>query len=167
MKQVKAKQPPPRRLPDWNRATKIELDNYKSELLSRLQAAQIPFSVKSCNDINCLDKKHNDAADSLILDILLAVVEASYASVPLTGKAGGKNSKREIIPGWSREVEQFRLNSNAAYRSWLAAGSQGKALFTKPNCPHMPSSDMQFVGSNEPHNFTRHKVSSKQLWQVI
>ena len=49
----------------------------------------------------------------------------------------------------------------------LLQGSQGKALFTKPNCPHMPSSGMQFVGSNEPHNFTRHKVSSKQLWQVI
>ena len=65
----------------------------------------------------------------MILDILLAVVEASYASVPLTGKAGGKNSKREILPGWSREVEQFRLNSNAAYRSWLAAGKPRQGHF--------------------------------------
>ena len=28
----------------------------------------------------------------------------------------------EVIPGWTREVEPFRLSSNAAYRVWLGAG---------------------------------------------
>ena len=121
-KKQDAKQPPPRRLPDWNRVSQCELENYKMELCARLHSVQIPKSALSCQDINCQDGSHNEATDTLILDILLSVVEVSYACVPLTGNAGGVSNKKEVFPGWSREVEKYKQDSNASYRKWLVAG---------------------------------------------
>ena len=59
-----------------------------------------------------------------MLDLLMAVVETSYTSLPLTGRAGsGCNQDfRDIIPGWTKEVEPLRLESNLFYCKWLAAG---------------------------------------------
>ena len=120
-------QPPPRRVPDWDRATKQEISDYKSLLQQKLQAVTVPKCTLHCQDTNCTDKSHNAACDNLVLNILCSVVEASYTKVPLTGNAGGVNVKKQIIPGWSHEVEPFRVASNTAYRTWLAAGkpSQG------------------------------------------
>ena len=36
--------------------------------------------------------------------------------------AGGRKGQKELIPGWSTEVEPFRLHSQACYQDWLAAG---------------------------------------------
>jgi hypothetical protein len=72
--------------------------------------------------------------DGAVLDILLALVETAYTSLPLTGgvpgRPGGRpGEQREVIPGWSAEVEPHRLASNACYRAWIAAGKprQGDA----------------------------------------
>ena len=47
-KQEPTKQPPPRRLPAWDRATKAELEDYKANLQARLQAVQCPASLLHC-----------------------------------------------------------------------------------------------------------------------
>ena len=53
----------------------------------------------------------------MVLDILFAMVETSYTCLPLTGRAGGVGRGREVIPGWSTELE-----SNACYARWMTAG---------------------------------------------
>ena len=72
--------------------------------------------------------------DEAVLDILLALVETANTSLPLTGgvpdRPGGRlGEQREVILGWSVEVEPHRLASNACYRAWIAAGKprQGEA----------------------------------------
>ena len=126
-------QPPPRRMPAWDRATYEELENYKSALNRKLEAIQHPPSMLQCNNTMCMDQGHTDARDKVVMDILLGMVETSYTSLPLTGRAGGREDSREIIPGWSTEVEPYRLQSNAAYRCWLAAGKprQGRVFQDK------------------------------------
>ena len=120
--QKTAVQPPPRRMPAWDRATDVELNNYKSALNTKLQAIKCPPSMLNCHNTFCTEQGHSDARDDMVLDLLLGMVETSYTSLPLTGRAGGREGSRETIPGWSREVEPYRLQSNAAYRVWLAAG---------------------------------------------
>ena len=60
----------------------------------------------------------------MVLDLLLSVVETSYTSLPLTGRArsGPGRDGRDIIPGWTTEVEPHRLESNFCYLVWLGAG---------------------------------------------
>ena len=69
----------------------------------------------------------------VVLDVLLALVEVSYTILPLTGRVGGKEGRKEVAPGWSTEVEPYRLRSNEADRTWLAAGKprQGEEFEAK------------------------------------
>ena len=75
----------------------------------------------------CEDASHSEMRDGAVLDILLALVETAYTSLPLTGGVPGRprgkpGQQRDVIPGWSAEVEPFRLASNTCYRAWLVAG---------------------------------------------
>ena len=121
-------QPPPRRTPAWDRATDQEKAAYTAELERRLQEVQCPASMKNCVNMSCADSSHSEARDSSVLDILLALVETSYTKVPLTGgipssnQGGDGRPKHEVIPGWSTEVEPYRLIATSCHRAWLAAG---------------------------------------------
>ena len=126
-------QPPPRRMPAWDRATTEELEEYRSVLEVRLQTIQCPASMSRCTNISCQVQSHSEVRDKLVLDILLAMVEVSYTTLPMTGRVGGKKGKKKVLPGWSAEVEPYRQQSNQAYRAWLAAGKprQGEEFEAK------------------------------------
>ena len=119
-------------MPAWESATKDEKQNYTAKLHDRLQSVKCPGSMLHCRDSKCSDSVHSKDRDKAMLDILLGIVETSYTTLPLTGKVPGppenKDKDRDIIPGWSSEVEPLRLQSNYCYRAWLASGkpSQGE-----------------------------------------
>ena len=83
--------------------------------------------MKYCRDALCEEATHSNARDKVILNVLLAMVECSYTSLPLTGKVGSREGTREVIPGWNTEVEPHRKETNTCYRTWLAAGKQRQA----------------------------------------
>ena len=123
-------------MPAWDKATKEELDAYTDGLHQRLQQVKFPGSMIHCHDPMCKDTSHSKERDSVVLDILLVLVDCSYTTLPLTGQTGGGNGcPREIVPGWSAEVEPHRLQSNVCYRAWLSAGKprQGEAHAAKLN----------------------------------
>ena len=120
-------QKPPRRMPAWDSATQEEKAAYTEQLHQKLQSIQCPQSMLHCRDPLCMDGRHSEERDGAVLDILLALVETAYTALPLTGGVPGRpgdppEERRDIIPGWSTEVEPFRLASNTCYRAWLAAG---------------------------------------------
>ena len=76
-----------------------------------------------CQEPLCGDISHSEKRDATVLDILSAIVETSHTCLPLTGRTGGSQKQdREVIPGWSAEVEPQRQRSNYCYRAWLAGG---------------------------------------------
>ena len=84
------------------------------------------FPIVHCRDPLCSNTSHSEDRDGAVQDILLALVETAYTSIPLRGgvpgRPGGHGDQRDIIPGWRDEVEPFRLVINTCYRAWLAAG---------------------------------------------
>ena len=111
-------QSPPRRRPAWDRATEAEVESYTTRLHQRLQGIHIPGSMVHCRDPLCNEPSHTKMRDSMVLDILLSMVETSYTTIPLSGL----HAQREVIPGWSAEVEPFRAQSKYCFRVWLADG---------------------------------------------
>ena len=76
------------------------------------------------HSVLCTDPNHSQERDSLTLDILVAMVEASHSSLPVTGGGGaGKHGGGwHAIPGWVEEVEPFRQESKYWHYAWLAEG---------------------------------------------
>ena len=110
-------------MPAWGRAKEEELEAYARNLHQKLLTVKCPGSLMHCQDPLCEVSAHSDARDNVVLDILLALVESSYSSLPLTGQAGGRGQvDRKVTPGWSVEVEPYRRQSNYCYRAWLAGG---------------------------------------------
>ena len=122
--QLREKRPQtvPRRMPAWDRAKLEELEDYKLSLERKLQTIPCPESMLHCQDPLCGDATHSEGRDNVVLDVLLSMVECSYDSIPLTGKTGGTKGAREIIPGWSTEVEPHRKVANTSYTAWVASG---------------------------------------------
>ena len=106
-----AAQPPPRRMPAWDSATAEEKAAYTRELHQRLQAVQCPQSMLLCKDPLCEDASHSEMRDSAVLDILLALVETAYTSLPLTGGVPGR-------PG-GRPGEQSRVRHDYVVKAIL------------------------------------------------
>ena len=69
-----------------------------------------------------------------MLDILSVVVEASHASIPLSGgKYSVPDPKKtcpviQAIPGWKEEVEPLRQESLFWHSGWRSAGRSRNAL---------------------------------------
>ena len=67
---------------------------------------------------------HSADCDSLLLDVLCSMVEASYTTIPLSGggKAGQGRTARGGLPGWGEEVRPFQQESVYWHRVWLGEG---------------------------------------------
>ena len=77
-----------------------------------------------CEDPCCEDSSHSADCDSLLLDVLCAVVESSYATIPLSGggKGGQCRTARGGLPGWQEEVRPYQVDSVHWHRVWLREG---------------------------------------------
>ena len=61
------------RKPDWFKATLVDINNYKEDMLDRLQSMTAPASL-GCSDPLCSDPTHSNERDDHVLDILCSIV---------------------------------------------------------------------------------------------
>ena len=89
----------------------------------------------SCQDPHCNSEEHVQARDSLLLDILIAMIETSHQTIPM---GGGKRTKWDpnknceidaAIPGWRKELEPLCQDLLFWHGVWLA--------LDKPNKGHL------------------------------
>ena len=109
--------------PLWYKATAEDLKSYSSILDSYLKHILIPESLL-CEDVHCQDKQHCQDRDSLVIDIMSKLIEASHQTIPMS-KGGRKRNQdprkqcpiEEVIPGWSESVAP--LKSDTAFWHFL------------------------------------------------
>ena len=110
--------------PSWSKASQEQIDSYTASLEARLKAVQAPHSLL-CTDIHCKVKAHTEERDSLVLDILCAIVESSYSTLPLYGgKGAGRSdgSRGTAYPGWTEEVKPYQEESRYWHDVWVQEG---------------------------------------------
>ena len=110
------------RKPSWSKATQDHVAQYTSDLEQRLLNLNVPLLALSCENPHCPDVGHSEQRDSFMLDILLALVECSYVTLPLAGGGGGGGhggkGKAASKPGWD-SVEPFRRESLYWHGVWV------------------------------------------------
>ena len=97
---------------------------YTAGLQERLQGAHVPQSL-NCSEVNCQVQAHSDERDSLVLDMLCAVVETYYTSLPVYGGIGGgepQGHNSTAIPRWSKGVEIYQQQSQYWNDNWVLEG---------------------------------------------
>ena len=60
--------------PSWSKASTEQVNAFTAGLQNKLETIHVPASLH-CHDVHCSDKNHSDETDSMVLDILCAVVE--------------------------------------------------------------------------------------------
>ena len=118
------------RNPSWPKATAEDKQEFTTSLQSKLEMLQVPANLY-CTDPRCTDQQHSHDRDSFTLDILMALVETTHTSLPMSGgrRVGhqGKSGCR-ALPGWLEEVEPFRAESRYWHRVWLNEGRPNNNL---------------------------------------
>ena len=110
------------RKPAWSKANQEQISHYTSILEERLVGLSVPLLALSCQDPHCSAAEHSAQRDSFMLDILIALVECTYTTLPLTGGGGGGGhggkGKGVPKPGWD-SVEPFRKEARYWHGVWV------------------------------------------------
>ena len=114
----------PRRIA-WEKAEEEELRAYRENLQGRLEELGQPDTL-DCHDVHCQDQQHVDERDKYVMDVISAVVEAGYSSLPLKppprpAKSGAKQQRFQL-PGWKENCEPLCSAAKFWYSVWLSAG---------------------------------------------
>ena len=117
--------------PAWYKADQEQLNEYTVTLDTKLQAVPVPDSL-GCKDPKCMSKQHSIERDNYMLNILSAMIETSYLTIPLS--CGGKQNTNpdrncpvsKAIPGWRDQVKPLRDDSIFWHGVWQSAGRPNK-----------------------------------------
>ena len=115
-------QPVSTKKPSWSKASADQVAVFTASLHDRLQALSVPPGVY-CGDVHCSAHGHSSETDTSVLDILCALVETSYTTLPMYGGASGRLSGRGKVPGWSKEVGPYQAEAKYWYDAWIREGS--------------------------------------------
>ena len=110
--------------PSWSKSSENEREEYTACLQARLQSVQFPQSL-CCTDVQCQAKLHSEERDSFVLDMLCAVVETSYTTLPVYGgkaRRGQHGYHGTAFPGWSKEVEPYQQEARYWHDNWVLEG---------------------------------------------
>ena len=102
----------------WEKATELQIVNYKNMLDLKLSEIQIPMEAIQCKNVFC--EKHCNDIVSFHDDIINAYIMSSFCNIPVSSKNGCK-----IIPGWNEHVKEKREKCLFWHELWKENG-----------CPH-------------------------------
>ena len=88
--------------------------------------------------VDCANVSHHQDCDSFVLDNLIAMLESSFETIPLTGRRSSRKNNnhkkcQKIFPGWSSDIAPFKIESRQRYHEWIEAGrpTEGKVFEAK------------------------------------
>ena len=76
--------------PAWYKAEQEDKDKFTDSVRDKLSTLQVPASIM-CSNPHCQDATHTAERDSLVIDIMSAVIESSHKFIPMSG---GKRTSR-------------------------------------------------------------------------
>jgi hypothetical protein len=107
--------------PSWKQASTEEKSSYKLSLSEKLENVAKPESTH-CRNPKCDVTEHRNESDNYMEDILNAITEAAFDSLPVTSAGGATgNDYKKKVPGWNEQVHPFRQNARFWHAIWVSA----------------------------------------------
>lgn len=106
--------------PLWHRATEFQRLMFKENLEIRLNSISKPTCLESCNDLHCKNSDHRSIIDDYLCDVLSAINDVSYESLPLSYQSNGSPSRK--LPLWNEFVKPYREKAIFWRSIWLSSG---------------------------------------------
>ena len=113
------------RRPAWYKSCQEERQQFKAQVEEKLSLLHLPHSL-TCTNPTCKEPDHTRERDAVLLDMMGCIIEASHATLPMSG--GGKpkgdrvKSVQKTIPGWTEFVEPKRQDALFWHAIWVSAG---------------------------------------------
>ena len=114
--------------PAWYKADQNDRDRYTCDLNKRLSSLTLPDSLQ-CYNPQCHHSSHSEERDSLVLDILTSVIEASHECIPMSSGGGSRAADPRkschvtaAVPGWKDQVKPYQEDSIFWHELWRSAG---------------------------------------------
>ena len=108
------------RRPAWYKADEAMKEAFKLDCEARLHQLVEPRCLQ-CRYVSCKEASHSEERDGFLLDVMGSVIEASHATIPMTGGKNGCSDERSI-PGWREEVEPLRQSALLWHSVWVSLG---------------------------------------------
>ena len=90
---------------------------------------RVPHSL-SCTNPSCKEEDHSSERDDMLLDMMGCIIEASHATLPMSGgrkpKGDGLQPVQKTMPGWTEFVEPRRQDALSWHAIWVSAGRPNK-----------------------------------------
>lgn len=101
----------------WYKASEDDIDSYRLEVKTYLDAIEIPFTAVKCNsNAICNDGSHNNALANYASSIIDACLTASNKHIPFVKK------KKDLICGWNKYIKDKRKDAIFWMKLWRDCG---------------------------------------------
>ena len=110
--------------PAWYKSSEKEKNEYTELLHSKLECLAPPPCL-CCSDVNCQMVEHTTESDEHVIDVMCAVMEASYECIPLTTP---DKAQKTQISSWNETVDHIPLPNH----KW----SEGHSVVQNSRQPH-------------------------------
>ena len=108
------------RRPAWYKADEANKEAFKHECQTKLLKL-VPPTCLQCKNVTCKESSHSQERDGFMLDVMGCVIEASHATIPMTGGGQGCSDERSI-PGWKEEAEPLGQSALLCHSVWVSMG---------------------------------------------
>ena len=107
---------PKNHAPNWNKATKNEIDNFLNELESNLNSIKFSEGLM-CNDVHCNNVQHRVDITVYTLTLLEMIDFSTKNNIPSSSVPHEKK-----ILGWKEFVQPYKDEANFYHAVWLSYG---------------------------------------------
>ena len=102
----------------WNRATREQLAQYKSELSHLLNCVNIDAPALECTNVHCDSAEHKSAIDEMCENVFDSISTAVSNNIP---RSNNKVFTGNPIPGWTDSVQEWKELSVFWKSVWISA----------------------------------------------
>ena len=103
----------------WNRASPMQINDYKTMLSDSISRIDIDNDTLVCNNVHCDSDLHKSSINDMCNAIFDSITTATDINIP---RSKVNDAYKTPVPGWSDSVQEWKELSIFWKSLWISAG---------------------------------------------